>query len=273
MGECEVCSEGYTVATDDYPLNKNCTKCNSPCLACYGDPDFCFACESGYSLLGSKCIYNFNFVFEVVFEANGVELYENYPALAEAVVQQVGLNSTDYFFTTSYTNVVGTNHSLFSGIVQSCMDPREPIEECFTNKYAAFESLFNGSMVANMTVGSYSTAKVESGFASCAWPCLHCNMVGSSNCLSCVEGYSLRGQACLLNTCTVPYCSQCLNAFTCQRCQPTFLLSDNQCICPNDHTILMANTVNASCVCPAGFNCTTCHINHCLTCSNATTCT
>jgi hypothetical protein len=55
-----------------------CQKCVSPCAFCISSTTSCLTCVTGYTLLGTQCISNYNFGATVVFNTNPTNFVQNY---------------------------------------------------------------------------------------------------------------------------------------------------------------------------------------------------
>lgn len=70
-----------------------CAKCIQPCVNCVNSPTSCLSCTSGYTLLGTGCISDFNFNVNVVFSVNSPsDFVNNYYNLLATIANKIGQN-------------------------------------------------------------------------------------------------------------------------------------------------------------------------------------
>lgn len=114
---------------------------------------------------------------------------------------------------------------------------------------------------------------------NCQSPCVTCTTIGGKVCTSCIVGYTLVNSNCVPDTCPIPYCQICGAGGVCMQCQPTFYLSQNQCVCATGFAPSTVSSSNAFCMCASGVNatssnssCRNCQVNNCQTCSTSGGC-
>ena len=68
---CFESSPGYYLVPDQNGVSLGIIKiCNSPCATCKFDPNNCLTCQSGWTLFGTKCIFNSNVQMRVVLSGS-----------------------------------------------------------------------------------------------------------------------------------------------------------------------------------------------------------
>lgn len=70
---CLICASGYTTTVGNNNLQSygyQCLQCSYPCQTCQGQINYCTSCISGYSMIGWKCVQNFNFAFNLQLSTN-----------------------------------------------------------------------------------------------------------------------------------------------------------------------------------------------------------
>lgn len=67
-----------------------CVQCVSPCVNCISSSSSCLSCITGYTILGTQCVSNYNFGATVVFSTNPTNFVQNYYNLLANISATVG---------------------------------------------------------------------------------------------------------------------------------------------------------------------------------------
>ena len=93
-----------------------CQACVAPCVTCISSTTSCLSCQSGYSLVGTSCVSDFNFGATVVLQVQPSSFVQNYYSflfnISNAVSQQINtitINSIQYGSATVNLVVSTTN--------------------------------------------------------------------------------------------------------------------------------------------------------------------
>ena len=86
------CCEGHYCQLDlQCPdCGGTCQKCASPCVNCISSSSSCLTCITGYTILGTQCVSNYNFGATVVFATNPTSFVQNYYNLLANISTTVG---------------------------------------------------------------------------------------------------------------------------------------------------------------------------------------
>lgn len=100
--QCTYCDFGYYPIAAGAQLGTNapmlgimnCSKCASPCLACFGNANTCIACETDFTLTGPVCLSNFNYKVNVTLSVTLAEFRDNYITFLNQIANavQVSIN-------------------------------------------------------------------------------------------------------------------------------------------------------------------------------------
>lgn len=153
---CLSCSSGYTAQVQAISTQTKCIACASPCAQCVGNAETCTVCQSGYSLMGWKCMTNFNFGFSIVLGVNLTTFYANYANFLTSLSSAVG--STNINSVTMVTLAVG------SVVANGNLNTNAPTDsnQASTQYDSLTSMLASGNSIAGMPVQS-STVAVNGG--------------------------------------------------------------------------------------------------------------
>ena len=70
----------------------NCTACADGCSNCLGDKWACLACSSGFELMGSVCISNFNFLVSITFNVDLATFQNNFVIMLNQIANISGVS-------------------------------------------------------------------------------------------------------------------------------------------------------------------------------------
>jgi len=96
---CFVCASGYVAQTTPQLLGVGsllqtpvtCIACVSPCATCFGNPNSCLSCASGFNLVSaSTCVSTFNYQINVVFSVTVAQFISQYSNFLNQVTNAMG---------------------------------------------------------------------------------------------------------------------------------------------------------------------------------------
>ena len=122
----------------------NCAACASPCVTCISNPTSCTSCVSGYTLMGTTCVSNFNFGTNIMFDTNPGSFVQNYYNL---LVQSS--NSVSQTVSTIFVNsiIYGSANISFS-----ISTPNAYGSSAATTQQINLNNFLKSSTIAGMTV-------------------------------------------------------------------------------------------------------------------------
>jgi len=174
------------------------------------------------------------------------------------------------------------NNTIYSLLISSqCL----PQTACSQNEYNRVANLLSSPSIGNLTViaTQYSSSfdTINNSTNICPPTCNTCNNI-TGTCTSCASGFTLVGSICLNQTCVIPNCFKCSTNNVCSKCNPTFILTNNKCICQVGFDIVngsclcdpfnsakLATTVHATANAPS---CILCIVQNCLNCATSSDC-
>jgi hypothetical protein len=237
----------------------------------------------GYTLIGTQCLINFNYYFNVTLNASANTFNQNYIYFVNQLTAIYSSTPSIRLFFPTQSQTISQNQKFIGGFIASgCFQGTT----CASSEYDRLVSKFTSGVIGNMTVVNYfvqqtgaaafssnntNNQSIPTNF-SCPSPCNTCN-TSSGVCLQCPSNYQIVDGNCLLINCSVLYCQTCANGSStiCQQCNPTFILSNNMCNCQQGWSPSQNGTSNAVCACQ-GSTCITCNIQNCLSCNQTNFC-
>lgn len=276
---CSTCATGYTFNTLYFHQSNSyqCFPCVSPCATCVSVVNYCSSCISGYSLIGWKCVQNFNFAFNLILQTNSTTFNQNYNNFIQALASSIG-SSNGNIVSISYISSESSVILLVQGSVAPTGISGSPQASSQFNSLSSALSINNTIVGLQILNSSISVTGGSINIQCNITNCLICQTVSScSQCNGTNLFPNVIGDRCVL--CNVTNCVTCSNNNVCGICANNYLPYQGLCFLCNITGCQQCQVNNICSLCNSGLQlntqglCVICNITNCINCISNNLCT
>lgn len=199
----------------------NCIACSDNCNTCLGSPSTCTSCDFEYTLVGTVCVSDYNYLISVTLKANLPVFSNNYLAFINSIAVRAGVTAENILV----KSITGNPVNIDMIVSSNANSPNGFGDIVNLNSILQVNSTLNNMVILSSSISITCPSPLvqsTSGVSCVSCYDILCDGCSSDNyCSNCAQGYGAIDGVCYL--CGVMDCWTCdSKAMICTQCYKNY---------------------------------------------------